>query len=368
MKPFKITLCALIGLTSLSASAQIYLRDSRSEQPIPYAQILNASGTNIATTDVDGRLPDDLGETAISIQHIAYHPVTFTAEQLQEGKDLYLTPMEYGLQDATVTETRKEYILLRTYFRDYAHNDTCMITFTDGYIDFLINLKKKKTTRQILSVVVRRNRQSVEGETGGKNLLLGSKMTLPHLEEQPLLERLTEKGWSYEPGRASSYLSRDASSAKASKKVSVIDGKLVCGVVQTDTVAGTLRVQKDLIASGESAGSSMMGLSLRWEDFNETENYRYRGEDHTSYMDLISRQMHLRQYMRVGSGPEVMGEGTSELFVLESRYLTAEEAKAYTSTADDVEALAERVPQVVTPLSEVLNRELQENMVVVKEK
>lgn len=141
------TIIALLFIMNVSIFGQAVLLDKTTGQRISYAQILNKKGAVVGMTDIDGNLPQDLIDEKITIQHIAYNPETVESSLFKNVKYVFLSPIDYKLDEVTVTTKNTEYIHLRTYFRSYQLNDSCLKYFKDGILDFFIDTKHKKTER-----------------------------------------------------------------------------------------------------------------------------------------------------------------------------------------------------------------------------
>lgn len=85
----------LLLFVSLNVSGQAVLLDKTTGQRISYAQILNSKGAVIGTTDIDGKLPQDLNDEVVTIQHIAYKPKSVKSSLFKEDIPIYLNPIEY---------------------------------------------------------------------------------------------------------------------------------------------------------------------------------------------------------------------------------------------------------------------------------
>lgn len=154
MKVKIFTIIFLLLLVKLNVSGQAILLDKTTGQCISYAQIINDKGAVVGTTDIDGNLPQNLNDEdeIVTIQHIAYNPKSVKSSLFKKNTPIYLTPIEYQLNAVTVTAENREYIHLRTYFRSYQLNDSCMKYFRDGYLDFFINPKHKDVERLVIKV------------------------------------------------------------------------------------------------------------------------------------------------------------------------------------------------------------------------
>lgn len=142
----------LLLFVSLNVSGQAVLLDKTTGQCISFAQILNNKGAVIGTTDIEGNLPQDLNDEVVTIQHIAYNPENVKSSLFKKDTPIYLTPIEYQLDAVTVTAKNREYIHLRTYFRSYQLNDSCMKYFRDGYLDFFIDTKHKDAEKLVIKI------------------------------------------------------------------------------------------------------------------------------------------------------------------------------------------------------------------------
>lgn len=97
----------------------------------------------------------------------------------------------------TVTAENREYIHLRTYFRSYQLNDSCMKYFRDGYLDFFINPKHKDVERLVIKVRNFQNDSLIDKDKKRANTLVDKYIYTPNLDGLTLMETLKKEGWKY---------------------------------------------------------------------------------------------------------------------------------------------------------------------------
>ena len=178
----------LLLFVSLNVSGQAVLLDKTTGQRISYTQILNSKGAVIGTTDIDGKLPQDLNDEVVTIQHIAYKPKSVKSSLFKEDIPIYLTPIEYQLNAVTVTAKNREYIHLKAYFRSYQLNDSCMKYFRDGYLDFFIDTKHKDAERFAIKIRNFQNDSLIDMDKERANTLVDKYIYTPSF------------GWSHSNG------------------------------------------------------------------------------------------------------------------------------------------------------------------------
>ena len=252
MRAFKIFTILLL-FVSLNVSGQAVLLDKTTGQCISYAQILNNKGAVVGTTDIEGNLPQDLNDENVTIQHIAYNPKSVKSSLFKKDTPIYLTPIEYQLDAVTVTAKNREYIHLRTYFRSYQLNDSCMKYFRDGYLDFFIDTKHKDAEKLVI-------------------------IYTPNLDGLTLMETLKKEGWKYNADSIDSQLRLN---------------EMVGGAIRIDTIQKVLRVEYDILATKGKKPKTLFGYTTRLENYYQTENYIYNPK-YLSYMDLINRNITVR--------------------------------------------------------------------------
>lgn len=313
----KVKICIILPLlfiVNLNVLGQAVLLDKTTNQPISYAQILNNKGAVVGTTDIDGNLPKNLSDEIVTIQHIAYNPENVKSSQFKKGKSVFLSPIDYQLKEVTVTAKNTDYIYLKTYFRSYQLNDSCMKYFRDGFLDFFINVKHKDTERFVQKIRTFQNNELIEKDKKRTNTLVDKYIYTPYLDGLTLIESLKKEGWRYNADSIDCRLFLN---------------EMVGGVIRLDTVQGVLRVEYDVLTTKEKKPKTLFGYTTRLENFYQTENYIYKSE-YQSYMDLINRKNYRKLFFSHKKEPkEKMIEVFDELYVLEHKYISKDEMRQY---------------------------------------
>ena len=311
------TILFLLLFVSLDVSGQAILLDKTTGQRISYAQILNNKGAVVGTTDIDGNLPQDLNDEIVTIQHIAYNPESVKSSLFKEDTPIYLNPIEYQLNAVTVTVKNREYIHLKTYFRSYQLNDSCMKYFRDGYLDFFIDTKHKDAERLAIKIRNFQNDSLIDMDKERANTLVDKYIYTPGLDGLTLMETLKKEGWKFTADSIDSRLRLN---------------EMVGGAIKIDTMQRVLRVEYDVLTTKKKTPKTLFGYTTRLENYYQTENYIYNPE-YQSYMDLINRKSYRKLFFsHKKDAKEQMIEIFDELYVLDHEYITKDEMKQYKKT------------------------------------
>ena len=354
MKAKICTILSLLFIVNLNVLGQAVLLDKTTNQPISYAQILNNKGAVVGMTDIDGNLPQNLDDEIVTIQHFAYNPENVKSSQFKKGKSIFLSPIEYQLKEVTVTAKNTDYIYLRTYFRSYQLNDSCMKYFRDGFLDFFINIKHKDTERFVQKIRTFQNNELIEKDKKRTNTLVDKYIYTPYLDGLTLIESLKKEGWRYNADSIDCRL---------------LLNEIVGGVTRLDTVQGVLRVEYDVLATKEKKPKTLFGYTTRLESFYQSENYIYK-PGYQSYMDLINRKNYRKLFFsHKKDSKEQMIEIFDELYVLEHKYISKDELKQYKKvwkSESDESFSGWDDNTIVTPLVPQLVQILESHMVQVE--
>jgi len=116
----RIFITCLFFLVTCSTTAQeliisSYLFDANSNNPIPYASIIDITDNKTGTTSLeDGSfnltLPGETKEHRIFISSLGYNDTTLTVEHLLQSDTLYLKPTVYSLPDVVVSNNPMEVV------------------------------------------------------------------------------------------------------------------------------------------------------------------------------------------------------------------------------------------------------------------
>lgn len=345
------TIIALLFIINVSIFGQAVLLDKTTGQRISYAQILNEKGAVVGMTDIDGNLPQDLIDEKITIQHIAYNPETVESSLFKNVKSVFLSPIDYKLDEVTVTTKNTEYIHLRTYFRSYQLNDSCLKYFKDGILDFFIDTKHQKTERIASNIRTFQNDSLIGKDKRRTNAVVDKYIYTPYLEGLTLIETLKKEGWKYNTDSVDSRLCLN---------------ETVGGAVKSDTLQKLLRVEYDALSTKKKKVRTLFGYTTRLENYYQTECYKYTSDYH-SYIDLINRKDYRKLfYSHKKDTKEQMIEVFDELFVLEHEYVSKDKMKLYKKERkagqEDIPDNPDINTTIVTPLAPQLEHILKNNM------
>ncbi|WP_346699790.1 hypothetical protein [uncultured Alistipes sp.] len=345
------TILSLLLFVSLDVSGQAILLDKTTGQRISYAQILNNTGAVVGTTDIDGNLPQDVDDEVVTIQHIAYSPKSVKSSLFKEDTPIYLNPIEYQLNAVTVTAENREYIHLKTYFRSYQLNDSCMKYFRDGYLDFFIDTKHKDVERLAIKIRNFQNDSLIDMDKERANTLVDKYIYTPSLDGLTLMETLKKEGWKFTTDSIDSRLRLN---------------KMVGGAIRIDTIQRVLRVEYNVLSTKKKTPKTLFGYTTRFENYYQTENYIYN-PGYQSYMDLINRKNYRKLFFsHKKDTKEQMIEIFDELYVLEHEYITKDEIKQYKKTlklkSNNTQVEWNMDSTIVTPLAPQLEQILINNL------
>lgn len=351
MKKFMLA----VMLTAFAAAAfpqgmsgEVYVVDETDGGIVPYARITNEKGVTIGFTDGHGAFPGkDIGEGKITVQHLAYLPKEVKGSQLGDGTLIRLTPRNYVLGEVKITPKDSDYIHLRTYFRSYQLNDSCLKYFKDGFADFFIKLKGKKVKRVVSQARVLENEKLMFVDKKRANMLVDKYITTPYLERSTLLERLKKEGCSYQADSALAYLWRDEARV---------------GVVKKDTANHVFTVTYDALENKGEKKGSLFGYTTRLVYNYQTEVYKDASE-YKSYIDLICKRGYRKLfYKHKKDAKEQMIEVVDELYVLKGECVSADRMKELVSDLESADSEASVGALEVPSLSEHLTRVLKTEM------
>lgn len=330
---------------------QTLVVDSDNHQPIPYAQIVNSRGVTVGVTDANGTFPSDLDSGKVTIMHVAYYPKEVVCQMLGDGSKILLEPRSYSLDELEVSVKQNDYVHLKTYFRSYQQNDSCLKYYKDGFADFFVRLKNKKIKRYVSHPRVLENRNLTEKDRARGAAMVDKYIATPYLEKQTLAERLEHGGWNFCKDSLFCTLSHD--------------GKQY-GAVRLDTVGHTCVCTYDVLAEEGERNGSLFGFTSRLTDFLQTETYSLR-DGVPSYMDLVNMRNYRKIFYKYKKDlREQMVEVVDELYVLDREYLSSEEMKKAVDEIEKSEDCTYPDETVVAPLNGYLNDVLKNDMTIVK--
>lgn len=329
-------------------SRSVAVVDEVDGKAVAYAQVINEKGVTVGFTDERGVLPENINEGKVTIQHLSYLPKEVERSEFGNDTCIRLTPRKYSLGEVSVTPQDNDYIHLRTYFRSYQLNDSCLKYFKDGFADFFIKLKGKKVKRVVSQVRVLENGRLMSEDKKRANMLVDKYIATPYLEKYTLLERLKKEGYGYPSDSVLAYLYRDETQV---------------GVVKRDTVNGVCTVTYDALENKGEKKGTLFGYTTRLVDNYQTEVYKDEGDAYKSYIDLICKRGYRKLfYKHKKDAKEQMIEVVDELYVLKGECVSADRMKELVSGLESAEGEASVDALEVPPLSEHLTHVLRTEM------
>lgn len=146
-KQILLTIILFSFITSLNAQIRLY--DIDNNNPISNAKIFSKDGRILSISDLNGEINiskvDFTKIDTIEIYHPSYISQKMTWHVLSSKSEIYLNPDPIiELEEVILTAKKPEYFVLKGYFISYQIIDDVALTFSDGIIEYYINLTKEK--------------------------------------------------------------------------------------------------------------------------------------------------------------------------------------------------------------------------------
>ncbi len=342
-------LVALFALSHLNLNAQIILADKTDRSGVAFAQVTDEKGNTIGISDINGHVRiDGIGGKIFVVKHLSYEPKEIKTSHLTNGDTLWLSPVNYNLNEVSVSARQLDYIHLKAYFRSYQQNDSCLKYFKDGIVHYYIPLHGKRVKRHVEASRLLENKGLIAKDRKRTNSVVDKYITTPYLEEKTLFERIKQQADTFDEGLPYAKL--------------YING-VPTGICKQDSL--TRRVEYDALAlEGGKREGKLFGYTTRIEAFVQTEIYRRRA-DYQSYIDLLNHRDYRKIFYKYKKDKhEQLVEVTDELYVLSQAYVTAEEMKHALKEEGSSSKFQEAywqnpaIPPIHAYLQSVLEREL----------
>ncbi len=159
----QFTLTIILISFFLSVNAQVKVYDSNNN-PVSNVKIFSKDGRLIALSDWKGEIDISNLEfpkkDSIEIYHSKYISKKMVWNDINEKIEIYLKPDSiHKLEEVIITAKKLEYLSLKGYFFSYQIMDNVVLTFSDGIVEYYINLTKEKVidTRIIESRTFKNN-------------------------------------------------------------------------------------------------------------------------------------------------------------------------------------------------------------------
>ena len=145
----QIILSLILFFTFLVSNAQVKINDNYNHNPISNVKIFSKAGRILAFSNLKGianiSTVDFPKNDSIEIYHSNYVSQKMTWNDIIKSPQIYLNPDPVTkLDEVVLTAKNPEYLLLKGYFISYQIIDDVAISFSDGIIEYYINLGKEK--------------------------------------------------------------------------------------------------------------------------------------------------------------------------------------------------------------------------------
>ena len=133
----------LAAIMVVPAQAQFRVISADDSQPIAGAYVFDASGKLLSQSTSEGLVEKISGMVSVSAMGYESQKVDATTF----CGDLTLKSKTFVLPEVNITKA--EYTKLTTAFRDIFRSNGKTVLYREGYADYYVNMKNKKTTRRI---------------------------------------------------------------------------------------------------------------------------------------------------------------------------------------------------------------------------
>jgi hypothetical protein len=141
--------------------SQIVIFDTINKTPIPNVSVIFGSNTFTTISDLNGEFNISNEflkiDNSIIFSHISYQTKSVKSQSIKKNDTIFLTPLINKLDEVVVSSnTSKDYLVLKGFFRSYVFNDNVVYGYSDGIVEYFINLNtnlksNKNLTNRIIS-------------------------------------------------------------------------------------------------------------------------------------------------------------------------------------------------------------------------
>jgi len=319
-----ITLIVIaINVQNTSAQYNIILRDSISNEVIPFAHVLSKQGELISLTDQNGfcQLQNNHSDLTLKIQHISYKSYIFS--HLKPGKDtiiLKMGPLELqSIQVIGKPLNDNDYLVAKGYFRSYQLNDGVPKYFSDGIIEYYFPIKTKNKRLAKINVLEHRTFKNekllASDKQRGFNVSMES-FGPPFLYKTPTIKNIE----------------KDYQLSQINGQETIYDHNLKIGSIAFDSVSKTAALNVDIDYREREIVHKAFGYESRYDQEVFSEVYNPTSSDYhqNSYENIQRvkqyRKLHFKQKSQKNF--EVI-EWVHEFYTLEKQYLSKDEFKEH---------------------------------------
>lgn len=157
----KFLFLSLFNLLFQLGYSQIVVFDTINKTPIPNVSVIFGSNTFTTISDLNGEfnISNDFLkiDNSITFSHISYQTKSVKSQFLKKNDTIFLTPLINKLEDVVISSnTSKDYLVLKGFFRSYLYNDNLVYGYSDGIVEYFINLNtnvnsSKSLTNRVIS-------------------------------------------------------------------------------------------------------------------------------------------------------------------------------------------------------------------------
>jgi len=146
--PKKLIIVCLI-LFAHKNYAQLQILNIKTEEPISNVKVFNSNGNILGISNINGNIKSKGYEIkksdSISIYHSDFTVENLTYKELVDRKKIFLKPtLIKNLEQVIITGEKPRYLKITGYFLSYQLIDNVAQSFSDGIIEYYIDLKRNK--------------------------------------------------------------------------------------------------------------------------------------------------------------------------------------------------------------------------------
>lgn len=163
----QITLSLILFTFFISANAQLQFLN-KNNIPISNVKLFSKDGKILAVSNLKGETtPSKISfpkNDSIEIFHSDYISKKMIWDDLKNESKIYLNPDSVTkLEEIVLTSKKLEYLILKGYFISYQIIDDVPLSFSDGIIEYYINLNKNKLVdSRIIESRIFKNNDSIK--------------------------------------------------------------------------------------------------------------------------------------------------------------------------------------------------------------
>lgn len=152
----KFLLLSLFNLFFQFGYSQNVIFDTINKTTIPNVSVIFGSNTFTTISDLNGEFNISNQflkiDSLITFSHISYQTKSVKSQFLKKNDTIFLTPILNKLDDVVVSSnTYKDYLVLKGFFRSYIYNDNIVYGYSDGIVEYFINLNTKSNSNKSIT-------------------------------------------------------------------------------------------------------------------------------------------------------------------------------------------------------------------------